>query len=155
MPIDFAGRLKQLRAESGLSQSALASQLRITKSRLNMYERGEREPSFEMQEVIADYFNVDMDYLLGKSEYRSKMQWLTQTKMEHPVLGKIRQLNEVGKDKLSEHADDLLKIPAYRADSDPPLTMVARGGEIGRPDKPIGAGDISRALEGIDQTDNL
>lgn len=30
-----------------------------------MYERGEREPSFETLETIADFFNVDMNYLLG------------------------------------------------------------------------------------------
>ena len=33
-----------------------------------MYENGEREPSFELLEIIADYFNVDMNYLLGKKE---------------------------------------------------------------------------------------
>ena len=33
-----------------------------------MYENGEREPSFELLEAIADYFNVDMNYLLGKKE---------------------------------------------------------------------------------------
>ena len=41
-----------------------------------MYERGEREPGLETLEAIADYFNVDMDYLLGKSEHRSKTAWL-------------------------------------------------------------------------------
>lgn len=41
-----------------------------------MYERGEREPGFETLEAIADYFNVDMDYLLGKSDHRNKMEWL-------------------------------------------------------------------------------
>ena len=33
-----------------------------------MYENGEREPGFELLETIADYFNVDMNYLLGKKD---------------------------------------------------------------------------------------
>lgn len=32
-----------------------------------MYENGEREPDFETLEAIADFFNVDMDYLIGRS----------------------------------------------------------------------------------------
>lgn len=72
----FNERLKLLRRESGLSQQDFAKQLGTSKSSINMYERGEREPSLETLEAIADYFNVDMDYLLGKSEHRSKTAWL-------------------------------------------------------------------------------
>lgn len=153
MPINFAERLKQLRAELGLSQSQLAEQLGVTKSRINMYERGDREPSFEMQELIADYFNVDMDFLLGKSEYRNKMQWLAQAESDQPLLGKISQLNQAGREKLSDYADDLLEIPAYRADSSPPLTMVARGGKTVKPGKQ--ASSVADALSGIKPTENL
>lgn len=80
----FNERLKTLRLEAGLSQQELADQLRLlsedgkgfSKSSINMYERGEREPGIEALEVMADYFNVDMDYLTGKSEHRNKVEWL-------------------------------------------------------------------------------
>ena len=72
----FSERLKLLRRETGLSQQDFAKQIRTSKSSINMYERGEREPGLETLEAIADYFNVDMDYLLGKSEHRSKSEWL-------------------------------------------------------------------------------
>ena len=49
-----------------MSQAELAKQLGVSKSRISMYELGQREPDFYTLEVIADYFNVDMDYLLGK-----------------------------------------------------------------------------------------
>jgi len=68
----FNERLKLLRQESGLSQMDFAKQLGLSKSSINMYERGEREPSFETLEAIADYFNVDMNFLLGKSEERNR-----------------------------------------------------------------------------------
>lgn len=62
----FNNRLKELRAKHGLTQPELAKALGISKSSVSMYERGEREPDYEMLEMIADYFNVDMNYLLGK-----------------------------------------------------------------------------------------
>ncbi len=59
----FAQVLRLLRVEKGLSQQELANALKISKSSVNMYERGERQPNFETLELIADYFNVDIDYL--------------------------------------------------------------------------------------------
>lgn len=64
----FNERLKELRERKGLSQVALADKLGVSKSAVSMYERGERNPDFETLEVIADFFNVDMNYLLGKDD---------------------------------------------------------------------------------------
>lgn len=72
----FSERFKLLRMSCSLSQQELAGQLGLSKSSVNMYERGEREPSFVTLEKIADYFNVDMDYLLGNSNYTNKYEWL-------------------------------------------------------------------------------
>ena len=68
----FNDRLKQLRGESEMSQKQLAQMIGVSKSSVNMYERGEREPGIETLESIADTFNVDMDYLLGKSKVKRK-----------------------------------------------------------------------------------
>ena len=65
---NFAQVFKSLRVKSGLTQQEMSEKLNISRSSIGMYENGEREPSFELLEVIADYFNVDMNYLLGKSE---------------------------------------------------------------------------------------
>lgn len=64
----FSKRLKKLREERGYTQEQLANILKITRSRLSMYEQGKREPSFELQEAIADVFNVELDYLLGRKD---------------------------------------------------------------------------------------
>jgi transcriptional regulator with XRE-family HTH domain len=66
--MDFAKRIRELRLARGLSQSELSKKLGLSKSRISMYEIGERQPDFETLELIADYFNVDMDYLLGKRD---------------------------------------------------------------------------------------
>lgn len=64
---DFNNIFKRLRIAAGLTQEELAQKLGITRSRVGMYETGKREPDFETLELIADFFNVDIDYLLGRT----------------------------------------------------------------------------------------
>lgn len=79
----FPDRFKQLRSEHHLSQQNLADQLGFSKSSVNMYERGEREPGLEAIEAIADYFNVDVDYLMGRSDKPNNNEWIRNF---HPAL---------------------------------------------------------------------
>lgn len=67
----FSENLRQLRKEKGLSLEQLANYIGVSKSSINMYERGEREPSFETTEAIADFFNVNLDFLLGREEQKN------------------------------------------------------------------------------------
>lgn len=64
----FQKRFTELRKERGLSQEQMAAALGCSRSRVGMYETGRREPDFEMLEAIADFFNVDKNYLLGESD---------------------------------------------------------------------------------------
>ena len=60
----FSNRLKALRAESGLSQAELAKSVGCTKSSINMYERGEREPGLEKLEAFADFLMLIWTFCL-------------------------------------------------------------------------------------------
>lgn len=64
---DFQNILKSLRISKDLTQDELSKQLKISRSAIGMYESGARQPDFETMELIADFFNVDIDYLLGRS----------------------------------------------------------------------------------------
>ena len=64
----FKDRLRELRTSRGLTQDDFAKATGLTRSAVSMYESGKREPNFEILEMIADFFNVDMNYLLGKNE---------------------------------------------------------------------------------------
>lgn len=72
MMSNFNNKLKMLRQERGLSQQSLADEVGMSKSSINMYERGEREPGIETVKRIADFFNVDVDYLFGVSDIRKR-----------------------------------------------------------------------------------
>ena len=76
----FSKRLKTLRTERGLSQQKLADLLGISKSSINMYERGEREPCFDTVRAFSAFFEVDMNDLWGNGP---------KTRRRLPVLGEI------------------------------------------------------------------
>ena len=61
----FSQNLKQLRKDRHLTQQQLADKLHISQSSLAMYERGLRAPNFDMCILIADFFNVPLDKLIG------------------------------------------------------------------------------------------
>ena len=77
----FAERFKQLREESGLTQEELARRLGVSKGTVGNYEAGTRTPrKLADLNSLADYFNVEIDYLLGRSssrpEFNLEEQWI-------------------------------------------------------------------------------
>ena len=67
----IAETIKKLRTEKNLTIRELANELDVSYSSIGMYEQGRRQPNYETLEKIADYFNVDMNFLLGKSDIRN------------------------------------------------------------------------------------
>ena len=61
----FYTRLKELRLESGLCQSELASKLNVNQRTISNWEKNIREPNIDMIIKIAQLFDVSTDYLLG------------------------------------------------------------------------------------------
>ena len=63
-------RLKQLRKERKISQLKLALDLDMNQNSISRYENLERQADYETLIRLADYFDVSLDYLLGRSEER-------------------------------------------------------------------------------------
>lgn len=66
--MNIGERLKQLRLQKKISQTDLAKHFNIARSTLSQYESNTRTPSDEMKLKFAEYYNVSIDYLLGKTE---------------------------------------------------------------------------------------
>ena len=60
--------MKELRKKKGISQLRLAMELNTTQNTISRYETGEREPGITELIKIADYFNVSVDYLIGRTD---------------------------------------------------------------------------------------
>ncbi len=93
---NFQNIFRKLRTSSNLTQSAIAEKIGISRSTIGMYETGAREPDFETLEKIADYFNVDIDFLLGRTN---------QTTMLPETIGKYSKTHELDViyEQLSDH----------------------------------------------------
>ncbi len=71
--MEFNQRLKELRVSRSISQAELAKRLKLSPSLISAYELGTRKPSFEAEETIADFFNVDIDYLRGGQDLTTEI----------------------------------------------------------------------------------
>ena len=65
----FCKRLKSLRAEKNVTLIQLSNYTNISKSALSNYELGLQIPSAQVIIILAKYFNVSADYLLGLKDY--------------------------------------------------------------------------------------
>lgn len=79
---EVAERLRSLRESVKLSQAKMAEIVGVKQSSLNRYELNQASPTFETLTRYADYFDVSMDYIFGRTdnpqgklyEYKPKIQ---------------------------------------------------------------------------------
>ena len=68
----FGKRVTELRKRRTLTQKALAEELGVTKNTVSVWERDVRKPDLETLTKLCAYFNVNMSYLLGENNERTK-----------------------------------------------------------------------------------
>ena len=65
----FAQRLKELREYYGMTQAEVAECLNFSSAAISIYECGAREPGIDELILLADFFQVSLDYLVGRIDY--------------------------------------------------------------------------------------
>lgn len=110
----FGDRLRECRKVAKLTQKELAHAAQVAESTISMYEMEKRQPDFETLEVLADVFNVDIDYLLGRTD---SITMIPNSRVESmvtkiPVYGKI----SAGKPlEAIEEILDHIEVPSWLA----------------------------------------
>lgn len=69
-PTCFHERYKLLRDEKGVKDSQVASVMSFSRNFISEWMRNKTLPSIDYLKAIAKYFNVSIDYLLGRTDYR-------------------------------------------------------------------------------------
>ncbi len=64
----FPERLKELRIYRNLTQKEIADSIGMAPVAYQRYEYGTREPAYQKLIALADYFDVSLDYLVGRSD---------------------------------------------------------------------------------------
>ena len=68
----FSENVKAMRQQLGLTQSELAEKLQTTQRKVSYWETGLTEPDISLLCKIADFFDVYLDELVGRSENKNK-----------------------------------------------------------------------------------
>ena len=68
MNFDFGQHLKALRQSKKLTQKQLGINIGASERGIQNYELNLRKPTYEMLIALADYFNVSIDYLVGRTD---------------------------------------------------------------------------------------
>ena len=109
--------LKKLRIEKGKSQEQIAKIANVSQSNYSKYELNKTQMPYAIIEKLADYFNVSIDYLLGKTETPNKtIQPETEEVVFMPVIAKITA--GFGRNTEIEYNGDKLPIPKYMVKGD-------------------------------------
>ncbi len=75
--------LKLLRKEYGISQQKLADALQISQQSINQYENHKVEPDIHLLSAMADYFDTSIDYIVGRTEVRRKIERTEENHLNH------------------------------------------------------------------------
>ena len=69
MEIIVAERIRELMQVEGLNQTKLAEKLGVKQNTISAWLLGRKEPSIRSLWLLADYFDVEIDYLVGRKKY--------------------------------------------------------------------------------------
>lgn len=96
----FKGRLESLRKKKGLSQAEISARVGIARTTYSGYENGAREPDHATLQKLADFFEVSIDYLLGRTNDPS-------------IVSRSYQNEDAGKEAIAkEFYERFMRIPA-------------------------------------------
>lgn len=97
-------RIKELRKEKGLRQSELATTLHVSQQAVGSWETGRTVPGADTLNVLADYFNVTTDYLLGRPEKKDD------DKVDYVALDKVLDnARSFDGEPMDEHDREILR----------------------------------------------
>ena len=68
MQILVAERIRELMKENGLNQVRLAEGVGVKQNTISAWLLGKKEPCIQSLWLLADYFHVSIDYLVGRTE---------------------------------------------------------------------------------------
>ena len=106
----FLSRLKELLQESGKQQKDICADLGIRTQKLSNWKTGYSEPNFDDLVMLANYFEVSTDYLLGNGENLGgtlKTATTALLKEEKSLLNDFRTLSKVEQVQVKEYVSFL------------------------------------------------
>lgn len=132
--MNFSETLYTIRKQKKLSQKKLAEIANVSQASINYWEKGQRTPSIDAIEKLANALDVSTSQLLGTDymiddgfiftfDDENELKEVGMKKVVVPtkrktLLDAFSQLNTDGQDKVIEYTEDILENPKYKKDPD-------------------------------------
>ena len=98
--MDFGARIRSAREQAGMTRDDLAKRINIQYSALSKYESSAREPDFETFVQIAHALHVSTDYILGCTDYQTRLRRKGFDADAESLLLKYQTLSEDAKERI-------------------------------------------------------
>ena len=109
--MSIGSRMKARREELGMTQTQLAEKMGVTKGAIGNYETDANSPKASMMYKIFEVLQCDANYLYQDDMFDAASVMLPEDERE--MLRLYKQLNQEGKEKLADYADDLVRSGKY------------------------------------------
>lgn len=113
--------LIKLREEYGLSQAQLSEILGVSTSTVSLWEAGLRSPNKRMQQTICQYFDCDLNYLFGYSDYK---------KSSNETMANVQQIVLYDRNALVDNGTHLSKSNKLIFDTAKSLNVISLPKEL-------------------------
>lgn len=123
----FQTKLLKLRQNCNLSQKQLAEQIGVSQASINYWEKGQRTPSIDAVQKLANFFKIPISELLEPTTAKlfddMTSLFSSSETLKIDIKGSTMNelfycLNDKGQDKAIEQVELLTKIPEYRKDTE-------------------------------------
>lgn len=102
----FYQRLKDLKEDADITQKQVADLIGVSMNHYGKYERGETDIPFEKAIILANYYNVSLDYLAGRTNIKNPISDKSQLLK---IAELFKQLNSINRNRIEERMLEMLE----------------------------------------------
>ena len=107
-------KLKEIRKSKKISQKEFAEHMNVAQNTVSRWETGERLMDSDTLIKAADFFNVSVDYLLGRAKRSQTITAVQKNAESMKIIDEYTKLNDLGKHEAVKRIKELSLIPSYR-----------------------------------------
>ena len=110
--MDLLNNIKVLRKEYGISQQKLGDEIGVSQQSINKYENHDIEPDISTLIKIADYFETSVDYIVGHTDIRRKIEKVSEYALNEPekaLVDKFRLLSASSRKIINDMIDEIIR----------------------------------------------
>lgn len=100
-------RIRDLREDMDLTQGELCEKLQMHKTTYTNYEQGKHTVPLDFALTIADFYDVSIDYIAGRTQFKHSMYREALSEDEQRLLEQYRKLSERNKGRVDQFVDQL------------------------------------------------